>query len=112
MVIDASDHLYVLGSSSQTNGGPMTGVILEYDPGATLPTQTITGSATGLVQPLAIAVDTKGNLFVEEYDPSAGNVRAGSVFSSSANGNVAPTSTFSITQYDTIVHDVPGLAVP
>lgn len=73
------------------------------------PTRLIAGSATTLVNPTGIAVDSAGFIYVADYATGSGNQRAISpsvkVFSPTANGDIAPVSAFTSMQWTG-----PGLA--
>jgi|HubBroStandDraft_4_1064222.scaffolds.fasta_scaffold22260_2 hypothetical protein len=85
ITLDASGEIYVSDYSAAQ--------ILVFAAGATgntAPIRTIQGSKTGLTEPLGMAVDSAGNLFVVNGTyPSTMSILE---FASGANGNVAPIS--------------------
>ncbi len=83
MVLDSAGNLYVSNSDS----------ITVYAPGATgnaAPIRTISGASTGLSNPLGVAVDSAGHLYVA-------NILGSSItmYALGATGNVAPLRTVS-----------------
>ncbi|ADV84950.1 NHL repeat containing protein [Terriglobus saanensis] len=94
ITVDSAGSIYVSDapSNSLSNLSNPSSIFV-FDPkanGVSIPTRTITGAATLLNQPLSLAVDTAGNLYVSDL------VQLGiSVFSPTATGNVAPASTIS-----------------
>lgn len=102
LAADAAERIYVGGSIFNSNPDSVGSVeILVYPPdasGTANPARTITGSATGLNVDSqngieALAVDGSGNIYVNViYSPSNGVAfPAIAVYSSTSNGNVAPT---------------------
>jgi len=99
LAVDGTGNLYVGGTIS-SNGPLASAEVLIYAPGASgtaTPSRTIAGASTGLNVPGlsgidALALDGSGNLYVSSYVNIGGILYPGvSVFSNTANGNVAPT---------------------
>jgi hypothetical protein len=91
VAVDAHDDIYVANAPDGPGDGG--GIVTVYTAGANgdiAPTQTITGSTTGLGQPEGIAVDAGSNIYVANY-------RADSVtvFAAGVSGDVAPIQTIS-----------------
>jgi hypothetical protein len=93
IAVDASGNMYVANYA----GGSGSGSVTVYAAGATgnvKPTTTITGSNTGLVTPVGVALDpVNGDIYVaNDYGGASGS---GSVtsYAPGSNGNVSPTST-------------------
>ncbi len=78
-----TQHLYV----SSQNPGAVSVYDIAPDGSITGPSRVITGAATQLTQPTSIFVDSLGAVYVNNIFQNV------VVFSSSANGNVAPTQT-------------------
>lgn len=99
LAVDGTGNLYVGGTIS-SNGPLASAKVLIYAPGASgtaTPSRTIAGASTGLNVPGlsgidALALDGSGNLYVSSYVNLGGILYPGvSVFSNTANGDVAPT---------------------
>jgi hypothetical protein len=97
LAVDGAGNVYVGSAPDNSGNGGIE--ILVYAPGANgtaTPTRTISGAATGLEvlgsnSINAIAVDGAGNIYVSAQT-TLGQADLGiSIFSSTANGNVAPT---------------------
>ncbi len=95
---DPAGTLYVTNLASY--GVPATQAVTVYAPGATgnaSPTTTITGSNTGLYNPIGIALDALGNLYVSNFgntDNGASNYATSvTIFAAGSAGNVVPTRT-------------------
>lgn len=92
MTVDSAGNVYVV--TVDTNSG--LGTLLEYSAtasGAATPLKQIYGSATGIVTPVGVAVDSAGMVYVASrtgYNVYQGTILA---FASSANGNATPTRT-------------------
>jgi len=99
VAVDSTGAIYVSGTNQSI------GEIIIYDIGSPVPTRTISGSNTTLhFPPSALAIDADNNLHVNNDSYSY------LTFASGANGNVAPTSTFTVAgvNYDNLYA---GLAV-
>jgi len=107
LAVDATGNLYVGGLISSDNPASQGQLeILVYAPGSNgkaKPTRTITGTATGLEgftenSISGLAVDSSENVYVSSGLLKGGLVNPGiSVFSSTANGDVAPTNVITMT---------------
>jgi hypothetical protein len=100
LAVDATGNLFVGGTISG-NGPNASAEVLIYAPGAmgaATPSRTIAGASTGLSVPGlsgidALALDSSGNLYVSSFVNIGGILYPSvSVFSNTANGNVAPTN--------------------
>ncbi|HEV2578688.1 MAG TPA: hypothetical protein VGU25_15895 [Acidobacteriaceae bacterium] len=94
VTLDAQDNIYITQSES-TDGKSLAAVYVfpKGSASGATPTRTITGSSTGMFIYLNnIHVDSAGNIFVAEV---ADGHQAYLVYSATANGNVAPSSTLS-----------------
>ena len=97
LAVDGAGNVYVGTAPDNSGNGGIE--ILVYAPGANgtaTPTRTISGAATGLEvlssnSINAIAVDGAGNIYVSAETTLSQADLGISIFSSSANGNVAPT---------------------
>ena len=93
MAVDASGQLYVL-DGFVTPSGPGIHVFAAGANGNAAPVRVIQGPATGLLNPIALALDAAGNMYtvdgINAYNAPDYYV---DVFSSTANGNVAPART-------------------
>jgi hypothetical protein len=97
--------------------------IVEFAAGASgnaTPTKRISGSSTNIAEPAGLAVDAVGNLYYADDNGALGSNAADApllleVFSSSANGNVAPAASVTSTNYtywtDAPPFPVSGVAV-
>jgi len=101
LAVGRSGKLYVLvGTYSgarrvghRLSSGSYYGLIAVFPAGAngpTTPTQLIEGARTDMTNPLGIAVDTRGRMFVTNSDQHTQKVL---VFAPNANGNVEPAYT-------------------
>ena len=97
LALDGAGHLYVANLAGYTPG---TNSVTVYGAGAngnTMPLATIAGGTTGLFNPVGIAVDAAGSIYVSNY----GNTDAGpsnyatavNVYAAGSSGNVAPIRT-------------------
>ena len=92
IAVSASGQAYVVEGEYDAYGNVLATQIEVFAPGATsgtAPAATITGSATQLIDPQDIAVDTAGNIYVANYQDD--NVSQILVFAAGLNGNVAPS---------------------
>jgi hypothetical protein len=90
IALDAVGDIYV---ASAAQNGPGAQSVNVFAPGATgnvVPIRTISGAFTGLSEPIGLALDPTGNLYVVNQ---AGGNTAVDVFAPLANGNVAPIQT-------------------
>jgi hypothetical protein len=104
LAVDGTGNLYVGGTTSSS--GPFASAeVLIYAPGASgsaTPSRTIAGTLTGMSVPGlsgigALALDNSGNLYVSSYVNIGGILSPGvSIFSNTANGNVAPTKVIGV----------------
>src|SRR5208282_1418608 len=93
IAVDSSDNMYVAGLTIDAEGIVTGGSVLVYSAGSngnTAPIATISGSSTGLDNPVGIAVDSSGKIYVA--DAAAVSVL---VYSAASTGNVAPIATIS-----------------
>ena len=92
VALDASGRIY-LSTSSGSDSNPSYAVEI-FSAGATsngsnsVPIATISGAATDMSNPLGVAVDSSGNIYVAQ---NSGN--AITVYAAGSNGNVAPIRT-------------------
>jgi 6-phosphogluconolactonase (cycloisomerase 2 family) len=84
VALDASSYVYVSNNNASSGGGWIA-VFSPNSNGNIAPARIIQGAATGLNEPLGIALDASGNLYVSNH---AGN--SVTIFAAGANGNVAP----------------------
>jgi hypothetical protein len=109
LTVDSSGNLYV---SAVLAAPVLVSGVAVFSPtagsGAT-PTRVISGSATTIIGlgPVPIAVDSADNIYISSSDTLSPNSIL--IFNSSANGNVAPTST--IGGPATTINSIQGLAV-
>ncbi|HYB92336.1 MAG TPA: hypothetical protein VEC38_14965 [Candidatus Binataceae bacterium] len=115
IAVDSLGNIYVANET----GGPFVpgtedaGQITVYPPGSngdTAPIATISGAATGLAQPLAIALDSSGNIYVANYHTAntSGNLEYDSsitVYQAGSNGDARPMAI--ITGSHTLLPDFP-----
>lgn len=99
VALDAQDNIYI--SQGSVDGPTTTGGIPKYPASifvfakgsvaGAAPTRTITGTGTNMEPSLySVRVDSAGNIFVEQDNDGHSQFL---VYSASANGNVAPSST-------------------
>jgi hypothetical protein len=88
ITLDTAGNLYVVDNNSQFGGTDAVTVYAAGFSGNVAPTQTITGSNTGMSGAAFVAVDAGGRIYVT-------NVTANSVtvYAAGANGNAAPVAT-------------------
>jgi hypothetical protein len=92
LTVDSAGSIYVADVPFYNNLSTASSIFV-FAPqanGSSTPTRTIAGTATLLDQPLSLAVDTTGNLYVSDL-----NKPGITVFSSTATGNVAPARNIS-----------------
>jgi hypothetical protein len=106
IVTDQFNNIYVLAQ----NGSAGAASVTEYAPcSATCSPaaiKTITGANTGFNIPGSLAVDTIGNIYVEDF--ATGNLNKFLIFTSNESGNVAPSLSFT----ETVPNVAPGGGVP
>jgi hypothetical protein len=68
LTVDKNDMLYVLNAGTGFGFGHHPPSITEYASGATSPTHSISGGATGISSPTGIAVDASGNVYEADLD--------------------------------------------
>jgi hypothetical protein len=101
-----------VASLAQDANGDLNGTpsILEFSPGSTgnvAPIRTISGSATTMGRFGALRVDSAGNIYVLSVAEAGGSATSILKFSSTATGNVAPSTSISLAQFN----NVGGIAV-
>ena len=89
LIIGVNQQLYI----ANRNGPSVLTFPVSGPYGNAAPNRNIVGGNTQLVSPIGLALDNAGNIYVNETD--GGSTVA--VFSSAANGNVAPATTFTTT---------------
>ena len=95
IALDKNSNMYVSDQASTLCGTQPCGAILVFAPAATgnvAPIRSIFGSATKLFAPTDVKVDGTGQIYVADSTPAGAGVIY--IFSATASGNVAPTSTF------------------
>ncbi len=93
LAVGPDGSLYVANAGAGHGGTGSVDSVTVYAPGAngyTMPARTITGSATGLSEPIGLAVDASGNVYVCNGGAAATTI---TVYGPGANGNVAPART-------------------
>ena len=88
VALDSSEDVYVTNGSGGPSGSGSVTVYAAGANGNVAPIDTITGSNTGLVAPLALALDASNNTYVPNF-----NTATLTVYAAGANGNVAPIQT-------------------
>jgi len=98
IAFDASGQLYVANLSTYNNPGSQS--VTVYPAGASgnvAPMFRISGGSTGLFNPIGIAVDASGSMYVGNYgntDQGPANfATAVTIYSAGSNGNTAPSRT-------------------
>ena len=87
---DSAGNVYVI----ILGGATCSYSILEFSPSSSTPTRIITGSNVPLLTPGQIAVDSFGTIYITDRLNAGGGSSVVYEWSSSVNGNVAPTSLF------------------
>ncbi len=106
IAVSSAGQAYVLEGQYDAYGDVLATQIEVFAPGATsgaAATYTITGSATELIDPEDIAVDSTGKIYVANYQDDG--VSQILVFAAGANGSVAPS------QVITFNGEITGIAV-
>jgi hypothetical protein len=106
VAVSSAGQAYVLESEYDSYGDVLAAQIEVFAPGAasgSAATYAITGSATELIDPEDIAVDSTGKVYVANYQDDG--VSQILVFAAGANGSVAPS------QVITFNGDITGVAV-
>ncbi len=106
ITVSSTGQAYVLEGEYDAAGDVLATEIEVFAPGAATgaaATAIITGSATQLIDPQDLAVDTAGNLYVANYQDDG--VSQILVFAAGATGNVAPARTI------TFNSEITGIAV-
>ena len=106
ITVSSTGQAYVLEGEYDAAGDVLATEIEVFAPGAATgaaATAIITGSATQLIDPQDLAVDTAGNLYVANYQDDG--VSQILVFGAGATGNVAPARTI------TFNSEITGIAV-
>jgi len=92
IALDAAGNIYVANVGSDPNTGLAGNKITIFAAGASgnaMPTATIAGGNTGLDDPVGIAVDGAGNIYVA----NGGNSNSITVYAPGASGNATPIAT-------------------
>jgi len=91
VAVDSEENVYVtnngLGSTNRASS------VMIYPAGSTTPSGAIQGSATGLSDPQAIAIDKNGNIYVANEHTKGIENNTITVYSAGSTGNVAPIQT-------------------
>ncbi len=90
IAVDSAGNIYVANESGGPGGLGSVAIYPAGSYGAGTPIATIAGDNTGLINPLGIAVESNGNIFVLN-----GNY-AITVYPAGSSGDVTPTATFNI----------------
>ena len=100
---DAAGDLYA--GTYDANQDPQISVYAPGASGSATPTRLISGSATGLAGIYGIAVDSIGNIYVSVWATpnTIGTFPTILQFAPSANGNVAPTNSFTPTAWTPVI---------
>ena len=111
--VDSTGNLYVSAAVAVGSGpsGRIYAGISEFAPAAngnTAPVRVIAGTATTLTNPIQIAVDAAGNIFVAD-DPAITPPESITIFDPKAIGNAAPTAILGGS--NTQIYYVRGVAV-
>jgi serine/threonine protein kinase, bacterial len=93
IALDSTGHIYVSNGAINGAGASSVNVFAPNANGNVAPVRTISGPATGLYEPLSVAVDAGGNLYVVNQTSGGSNSDTVNVFAPLANGDVAPIRT-------------------
>jgi len=88
LALDTADNIYVANAIGNNINSSSVEEFTAGSGGNATPIITLLGSATGIVNPNGVAVDSNGNIFVA--DTGSNSVR---IFSAGSNGDVPPAST-------------------
>jgi hypothetical protein len=109
VAVDNDGDIYVASSAGCLSCASAVTVYPAGSNGNVTPTQTISGSNTGLMEPTGIAVDSSHNIYVSIHDPAGGSNDSIAVYAAGANGNAAPIQHISGT--NTRLELVSGIAL-
>jgi hypothetical protein len=94
IAIDRSGNIYAANYLASTQSSTVT----EFAPnsnGNAPPAALISGALTGLNDPVGIALDSSGNIYVSNIGSSTGGVDSITEYTAGSNGNMAPIATIS-----------------
>jgi hypothetical protein len=95
VALDANGNIYVANLGSLTLAPDTVTVFAAGSNGNVAPIATITGPATGLNYPTAIALDSSGKLYVANSGTQNGGADTVTVYPAGSNGNAQPSATIS-----------------
>jgi uncharacterized protein YjiK len=95
ITVDRSGNIYV---TNQENGNGRLDSVNVYSPGSYAqgaPSAAIIGTKTKLAQPFGIATDSRGNLYVANFEDGSHGRGSITIYPTSSKGNAAPSLTIS-----------------
>ena len=93
VAVDSNSNIYVANLGSLSGAPDSVTIFAAGSNGNVSPMATITGPATGLDYPTAVALDSSGNIYVANSGSVKGDQDTVTIYPAGSNGNASPSAT-------------------